>query len=162
MIIDNYAVFIDLIISKLLKLGIDVSGYQLDHFGYQASSDADYDRLKPQFSEVATLMSEELVGGRRVGIYKFLSPLAYKNIFIPAVELIAPKTGQVCPSALEHAEFVITEDFQTFINRFPGLDWDLSKINQPKFPMVNLPLGDNTQAKFHHTPVLEIITNNPQ
>ena len=42
---------------KINKFGIDVSSFNLDHFGYQSSSDADYDLLLPEFEKIATLLS---------------------------------------------------------------------------------------------------------
>jgi hypothetical protein len=79
---------------------------------------------------------------------------------IPAVELVAPKQGQVCPSALEHAEFVIDEDFETLAQKYPEVNWDVSAIDQPMFPMLKIKLGEFIQVKFHYKPVLEIVKNN--
>ena len=75
---------------------------------------------------------------------------------INAIELIEPKKGQICLSSLEHVEFVINEQFDTFVARYPTLQWDTSAVNQPMFPMVKLPLGDNIQVKFHHEHVFDI------
>lgn len=157
MILDNYKLFLDNFFEKLQEFKIDVTKYQLDHLGYQASSNSDYDRLKPQFRKIGKEMPEQMVGGRRVGIFKLNQPLQYKNYSIPAVELVAPKTNQVCPSALEHAEFVINEDFESLTKKYPALNWNKTKINQPKFPMVTLKLDDHIQIKFHYQPVLEIV-----
>ncbi|MEK7527437.1 MAG: VOC family protein [Patescibacteria group bacterium] len=157
MLLDNYISFLDLLTGKIRSFGIDVSHLNLDHFGYQASSDQDYDRLKLEFEKIGKLLSEEIVGGRRVGIFEFFTSLDYRGYPIPAVELVAPKPGQVCPSALEHVEYVIDEDFESFISKYPNLPWDKSKINQPMFPMLTLKLDDNIQVKFHYKPVLEII-----
>ena len=157
MIIDNYRDFLDKLIEDIEEKGIDVSKYNLDHFGYQCSSNEDYDNLKPEFEKIAKLVSENIVGGRRVGIFEFITPLQYKGQLIPAVELVAPKEGQICPSALEHAEFVIDGDFDSFVKKYPNLDWDLTAVNQPTFPMIKLKLSDNTQVKFHYKPVLEVI-----
>lgn len=157
MILDNYREFLDKLFSDISAKGIDVSGYYLDHFGYQCSSNEDYDKLKPEVTETSEMVSENVVGGRRVGIFKFKTPLQFNGKEIPAFELVAPKDGQVCPSALEHAEFVIDTDFDTFVKKYPNLDWDLTAINQPTFPMVKLKLSKDTQVKFHLKPVLEIV-----
>lgn len=157
MILDNYREFLDKLIGDIEAQGLDVSNLELDHFGYQCSSDEDYDNLKPEFEKIGKLVSENIVGKRRVGIYKLNSPLEYKDWEILAVELIAPKEGQVCPSALEHAEFVINESFEEFIKRYPSAPWIVGEINQPVFPMLKLKLTDTTQVKFHYEPVLEII-----
>lgn len=157
MIVDNYKEFLDKLLSDIEAKGIDASNYYLDHFGYQSSSNEDYDKLKPELLAIAEMISENIVGGRRVGIFKFNTPLLYNGKEIPAFELVAPKDGQICPSALEHAEFVIDTDFDSLVKKYPNLDWDLTAINQPTFPMVKLKLSENTQVKFHLKPVLEII-----
>ncbi len=158
MIIDNYKEFLDTLLDNISKYKIDVSNYKLDHIGYQCSSNGDYDNLKSNVDEFATLVSENIVGGRRVGIFKLDSPLKYKNWDIEAFEIIAPKESQSCPSALEHAEFVIDFDFKTFIKKYPNIPFDTSKIEQPVFPMVTLKLSENTQVKFHLKPILEIVS----
>ncbi len=157
MILDNYKEFLDKLTNDIIDKGVDVSKYNLDHFGYQCSSNEDYDKLKPEFEKIGKLVDEAVVGGRRVGIFKLDNPLVYKNWNIDAVELVAPKEGQVCPSALEHAEFVIDTDFDTFVKKYPNLQWDTSKVNQPTFPMVTLKLSGATQVKFHYKPVLDIV-----
>lgn len=157
MILDNYKDFLDKLLQNIEVKGVDVSKYNLDHFGYQCSSNEDYDKLKPELEKTGKLISENIVGGRRVGIFKLNEPTEYKNWKIQAVELVAPKEGQECPSALEHAEFVIDTDFNSFVKKYPNLNWDLTAISQPTFPMVKLKLSDYTQVKFHLQPVLEIV-----
>ena len=157
MVLDNYNKFLDKLFTDIQIKQINVSNFELDHIGYQCSSNEDYDNLKPEFEKIAKLVSENIVGGRRVGIFQLNSPINYKERSIPAIEIIAPKEGQICPSALEHAEFVINEDFESFVGKYSNLDWDKSKVSQPTFPMVNLKLSEFTQVKFHYTPVLEIV-----
>lgn len=157
MILENFEQFMRGILQNIEALGVDVTSFQLDHVGYQASTDEDYDRLRVEFDKLGNRVSEEIVGGRRVGIYELQTPLTYKQYVIPAIELVAPKEGQVCPSALEHVEFVITGDFQSFMKKYPNIKWDATKINQPMFPMITLKLTGTTQVKFHLTPVLDII-----
>lgn len=156
MILDNYETFIEKILRKLDELGIDVSGLNMDHIGYQASSNEDYDKLITEFDEIGKRMSEAIVWGRRVGIYKLNKPLRLRQYINTAIELIAPKDGQVCLSALEHVEFVI-DDFENFMKKYPNIQWDTSAISQPDFPMIKLKLDKNLQVKFHLTPVLEIV-----
>lgn len=156
MILENYENFIIKILDKLNKMGIDVSGLNMDHIGYQASSDEDYDKLKVEFDAIGEKVSEAVVGGRRVGIYKLNEPLHFRQYVNTAIELIAPKVGQICPSALEHVEFVI-DGFENFMKKYPDIQWDTSAISQPDFPMIKLKLDKDLQVKFHLTPVLEIV-----
>lgn len=156
MILDNYENFIQKILDKLNEMGVDVSSLNMDHIGYQASSDNDYDKLKAEFDAIGERISEKIVGGRRVGIYKLNKPLRFRQYINTAVELVAPKAGQICPSALEHVEFVI-DGFENFMKKYPNVQWDTSAISQPDFPMIKLQLGKDLQVKFHLTPVLEIV-----
>lgn len=158
MVLDGYENFISQILADLKRLKIDVSKLDMDHIGYQASSNEDYDRLVSEFKKVGEFVSEKIVGGRRVGIFKLNNPLKHKHYVSKAIELIAPKEGQVCPSALEHVEFVIKETFEEFMAKYPDLPWDRSKVYQPEFPMITLKLSGHTQVKFHYTPVLEIVS----
>lgn len=127
----------------------------MDHIGYQASSNDDYDKLRGEFDGLGERVSEEVVGGRRVGIYKLNNPLHYQQYTNTAIELVAPKEGQQCPSALEHVEFVLKEPFESFMRCYPKISWDISAINQPGFPMIKLRLTRDTQVKFHLKPALE-------
>lgn len=155
----NFTSFLDKFFEKLSKTGVDISEFELDHLGYQCSSDEDYDKLKQTFSDMGEMLDENIVGGRKVGLFKLNSPILYKDYVIPAIELIAPKVGQECPSALEHAEFVINEKFDTFMAKYPSINWDTSGVSQPMFPMVKLKLDDHMQVKFHYEHVFDISNN---
>jgi len=149
--------FIASVLKNLQDIHLDVSDLEMDHIGYQASSDADYEIQKKEFDTLGKRVSEEIVGGRRVGIYELFHPLHVQQYTISAIELIAPKASQVCPSALEHVEFVLKESFALFMEKYPALLWDTSAIDQPDFPMIKLKLGDYIQVKFHLESVLIII-----
>ena len=90
MLLDNYISFLDLLTGKIRSFGIDVSHLNLDHFGYQASSDQDYDRLKLEFEKIGKLLSEEIVGGRRVGIFEFLPHSIIEVIPFPPLNWLPP------------------------------------------------------------------------
>ncbi|NMB57168.1 VOC family protein [Candidatus Beckwithbacteria bacterium] len=157
MIIDNYQNFLDQIFQQIKKNKIDVSALQLDHLGYQASSDKDYDRLKPEFLEFAKLKKESLVGERRVGIFELNSSLFYQNYKICAIELIAPKKEQKCDSSFEHAEFVIKESFEDFIKKYPQIDWNIEAMKRDIYAKVQLKLPNGLGVKFHRASILQEI-----
>jgi predicted metalloenzyme YecM len=161
MILDNTTEFLDRIFAKLKKYGIDVSNYELDHIGYQASSDEDYDKVKAEVTGLGDFLEESIVNGRRVGHYRLNEPLKYEaagvTYTIPAFEIYAPKEGQTCASALEHVEFVIPEGFDAFLKKYPAVEFDISKAHQDKFPMIKLGVSDGIQVKFHLTPMLKIV-----
>ena len=57
MILDNYKEFLDELIKNINEKGIDLSNLYLDHIGYQASSNQDYDNLKSEFDKIGKLIS---------------------------------------------------------------------------------------------------------
>ena len=154
--LENLFSFLDNLFLRLAELGVEISKYKMDHVGYQCSSDADYDKCKESFLNLGELIDENIVGDRRVGLFKLNKPIDYRNYRINAIEVIAPKKGQVCPSALEHAEFVLDEKFNEFMARYPSTKWDTSAVDHPMFPMVKLRLGEHIQAKFHYEHVFDI------
>ncbi len=156
MLLDDVVPFLDEIFVRLLRRELDVSSYELDHIGYQASSQRDYLRLRESAQRIGDLIVENSVEGRAVGLIALRSPIIYRDHAIGALEIIAPKPGQICPSAWEHAEFVIDESFETVMGRYPDFDWDTSAKDREQFPMVKLPLGDHLQVKFHHQHILAL------
>src|SRR5476649_1618962 len=108
----NYTSFLDSFFEEIKKAGIDLSGLPLDHIACQSSSAADYEKLLPEFSNLGELVSEEIIGDRRVAVFKLKEPIIYKGYQIPALELIEPRAGQQCESAFQHAEFVVNQPLQ--------------------------------------------------
>ena len=144
----NYEEFLDKIFEDIKEKGIDLSSAKLDHIAYQASSKEDYQKYSEIFKKFAQLVKEPIVNGRRVGVFKFFIPLKYNDQSIEAIELIEPKEGQVAPSALEHAEFILDESLEEFMDKYPDLDWDTSSLNRDEFQHLKLKLSENTQVKF--------------
>ncbi len=152
--IDEYSIFLDSWFLEIEKLGIDVNNLPLDHLGYSASLAEEYDQIKLEFLTAGKLFREAMVSGRRVGIFELFKPLKYKDYLITAVELIEPKTGEISKSGFEHAEFTIDFPFEDLVKKYPDLSWDISNINRPDFPRLKIVLGNGTELKFNHSPIL--------
>jgi predicted metalloenzyme YecM len=155
MILSNTKEFLDLVIQKLGKIGIDTSELKIDHIGYQASSDNDYDEKKKELAKFGEIKHDVQVGDRRVAIFKLFEPLKYQEQLITAVEIVSPKKDQEIESAWEHIEIVPNEGIEAFMKKYPDLPWDTKRIERDIFPMLILNLGDNLSAKFPKRPVLE-------
>lgn len=152
--IDGYQGFLDSWFLEIERMGINVSGFPLDHLGYSASSAEEYDQVKLEFLKAGKLSREAIVSDRRIGIFEPFKPLKYKNHLITAVELIEPKTGESRRSRYEHAEFTIDLPFEDMIKKYPDLSWDTSNINRPDFPRLKIILGNGSELKFNHSPIL--------
>ena len=154
MVIDNFDTFAS---SLIEQIPFDVSKLELDHFGYQASSAQDYENLKDQSLTLGQLISENIVSGRRVGIFKFIEPLKYENYRILGFELVEPKEGQICESELDHLEFVIPISFDEFLKMHDNAEWDLYAKDREEFPKITLKLNNGKSVKFHTKDIFEEI-----
>lgn len=157
MFYSNYEDFIKVIYSRLIALGINTDELKIDHIGYQADSSADYDAKVLLMEEDAEQISENIVGERRVGMFKLKSSLHYKGNSFDVIEIFEPRKGQEVNSALEHIEFLVNGSLEDLMAQYPNVDWDSTVINRNEFPMLILKLGDGLRAKFPRRGVLEEI-----
>jgi predicted metalloenzyme YecM len=155
----NYSTFLDSFFEQTQRIGLDIGGLPLDHIAYQASSSEDYERLLPEFSALGELMSEEIIGERRVAVFKLNEPIRYKEYSIPALELIEPRAGQQCESAFQHAEFVINHPFETYILKYPNIKWDTSSMHRDEFSHLKFNFENGLTLKFLLKPILELVGN---
>lgn len=153
----NYSTFLDSFFEQIHRAGLDISELPLDHIAYQASSSEDYERLLPEFSALGELMSEEIIGERRVAVFKLNEPIQYKEYSIPALELIEPRVGQQCESAFQHAEFVINQPFEAYIQQYPNIKWDTSSMHRDEFSHLKLNFENGLTLKFLLKPILELV-----
>lgn len=153
----NYTTFLDSFFEQIQKAGLDISGLALDHVAYQASSSEDYEKLMPEFSNLGELVSQEIIGDRRVAVFKLKEPIVYKDYKIPALELIEPKAGQVCESAFQHAEFVISQHFEDYMKKYPDLQWDTSSMYRDEFSHLKLNFENGLTLKFLLKPILTLL-----
>lgn len=156
MILDTYVSFLDNIFIQLEKKGVDVSKLELDHLAYRTESSEVFDKLKPQFLEIGTLVHQKYISGNLVYVFKLNKALEYRHYRISAVEFIGPNETKKYITGFEHAEFVIKEKFEEFVKRYPLLNWDKSATERSEFPLLKLPLENNIQVKFHYETILEL------
>jgi predicted metalloenzyme YecM len=151
----NHTIFLDKLNDYVNRLGIDISNATLDHIAYYTTSSENYDQTKLEFEKFSKLVKEPLVNERRVGVFKFHKPIEYNHQNIKAIELIEPRKNQVIKVAgLEHAEYILPVDLEEFVNNYPDINWDTSRINREQFPMLKLRLSDSMQIKFPRYPIL--------
>jgi predicted metalloenzyme YecM len=153
----NYKDFLDKLMNEIVSRGIDVSNLEMDHLGYRVSSLEEYEKLTPEFMKLGEKVHENDVRGRMVSIYKLNEPWVYMNYRISAVELIGPKEGEELVAGYEYAEFVLKEDFKSFMKKYSEVDWDITTMKVPDFPMIKLKLNDSMRAKFHMENVLAMV-----
>ena len=150
--------FLTSFLTQVTLSNLDIAGMELDHIAYQADSSEAYDQIKNDFSVMGKLVSEELIGGRRVAIYKLDTPIVYDIYKIHALEVIEPKKDQIVESGYQHAEYVlVNESFESYMNRHDHVDWDTSSLNRKEFSHLKLNFKNGLTLKFCRQPILEAI-----
>jgi predicted metalloenzyme YecM len=157
---NDYSSFLDSFFDEIAKAGIDISNLKLDHIAYQASTSQDYDQLKPNFIALGEEASEEMIGNRRVSVFQLHNPIKYKNHDIEAIELIEPREGQICESMWQHAEFVLTDSFESYMEKYPRIEWDTTSLSRPDFAHLKLNFENGLTLKFLREPILEMVKRN--
>jgi len=146
---DDAAAFLDAFFKELTTYPIEVQNLQLDHIAYQSGTKENYEFLIPEFLNLGEQIREVMIKDRRVGVFRLYSPIKYNHYEIEAAELIEPVEGKRTNTGWEHAEFVLQESFESFMQKYPNLQWDISSIDRPKYAHLKLRLSENMQVKFH-------------
>lgn len=152
----DYRSFLDSFFLQIQSSGLDIAGLPLDHIAYQASSTRNYEQKLEKFTPLGDLVSQEIIGGRRVAVFRLTQPLEYKDYQIRALELIEPKEGQICESAFQHAEFVTSKPFEDYLKNYPDIDWDTSSMNRDEFAHLKINFPNGLTLKFLQRPILEM------
>jgi len=152
------------------ELGLNIDNLQIDHMGMRFANPEDVDFLRQGLNKVGGKISEAIVNGRPILIYKLNRPLSVDNFEIPCVELPYPAQKHDFPSdGWEHLEFVLPDSGsdieKTFKSRYPKFKGDY-KIDEPKVegeqlpnPTIILkhPTNKMLTLKFHGHSIEEVV-----
>jgi predicted metalloenzyme YecM len=148
-VIGDWESFIQTILDKTVKSGFDLSDFiQMDHICYRTTSINNYTQKKDELSKLGSLLGETMINGRPIATFRLNKPLIYQKWRVDAIELPAPKAGKVFSEGLEHVEFVLYDDMHTFINKYPGQDFDKRAIDRGINPELGFSF-DKYAIKFH-------------
>lgn len=148
-IIGNYTTFLNEILDQVAAEGLDFSDFsQIDHMCYRTTSLDNYQAKKSEFSSVADMLSETMVNERPIATFRLHKPVIHKQWRIDTVELPAPRPGKTHKEGLEHIEFVLFDDFPTFLEKYKGKPFETQAADRGINPEIGLRLGNYT-VKFH-------------
>src|SRR3989338_417894 len=102
---EGAARFLDTMDQDLVRLGLDLSAYPLDHLCYRVKTESAYQKMKSFASLHAILLSEALIAGRPIATFKLAHPIAWHGRTVSVVEIPSPKAGRDYEEGWEHAEF---------------------------------------------------------
>lgn len=148
-VVGDYQAFLENVLSEVKKAGFDFGDFaQLDHICYRTDSIERYEVKKKEFSSIGTLLTETQISGRPIATFRLFQPIYYGSWRIDALELPAPKADNQYPEGLEHVEFVLFDDFETFLKKYNTHKFDLKSMHRGINPEIALNLGTYS-VKFH-------------
>ncbi len=178
---ETFPHFMEKIMVFISDLGLDISDLQIDHIAIRVKDPSNVELLKKELNALSinnSPISNEIVNGREIMIFKLLHPLVYENYQIPCIELPYPSSSHHYKvDGWEHIEVVIPSDANTteiieeeFMKKYPGFDKNNPIIDELKvsMPVVEHQPANPTLAiqrelglavKFHPRTIEEIVTS---
>lgn len=150
--------FLSEIFSSLASRGIDVSRFELDHICYRVETLEEYAEMNGKLSALGICLGEHQIGGRPIATYKMREPIVFREREIFCVELPSPKSSSPHPRGLEHAEFVIDESFESFMAKYPEVNFETKGMMKKHNPELELEFG-RLAVKFHSMALERVIQN---
>jgi len=148
--------FLAKLVDALYDDGINVTSYELDHICYRVETSEQYEHHKQELGKLGEQLSENVINGRPIAVYKLHEPIRFRGRKIYCVEVPAPKDGYPYPKGLEHAEFVIDCSFEEFMNRHKKVKFDTRFMNNPNNPDIIINY-DGFCVKFHQQSLEKVI-----
>lgn len=148
-IIGDYTAFLKQVLQEVAEAGFDLSDFvQMDHMCYRVPSMDTYETKKRELESVGTLLGEAQVNSRPIAVFRLTTPVIHGNWRIDVVELPAPKPGVETQEGLEHVEFVLFDDKETFLTKYSGKRFELKAADRGINPEIVFRLPTYT-VKFH-------------
>ncbi len=153
--------FVSRLLIALAESGLRASEWaRMDHIAYRVETEERYRSVKSMLLEADPLVSEELVNGRPISVFKLAEPFEVCGYRIDAFELPAPGRTPYA-EGFEHAEFVIKDSLLDFLKRHESLTFDKSEMEKKLNPGVSLILPGGA-AKFREIGILEVVGHRQQ
>lgn len=162
-------IFLDEEFTFIHELNLDVSGLSIDHIALRYKNSEDVDQLAKELKKQGDVISDAVVNGRIIYIFKLHQPLIYQNYQIPCVELPYPATPHKYPKdGWEHIEFVLETDNldnfeQVFNQKYPGQKYELHvpDVSGEEIlnPTVVLTKYTGLSVKFHPNSIEKVVTS---
>lgn len=148
-ILNKVPYFLEDIYKNLESDGIDVSDYELDHICYRVETNDRYDKVKTLLESIGEELTEFEIRERKISTYKLEKPLTFRNKSISCIELSSPREDMFFPESFEHVEFVIKEDFDDFMSKYPNVIFNTEAVNKKINPEL-IRQYKKIAVKFHH------------
>jgi HAD superfamily hydrolase (TIGR01549 family) len=147
--------FLSSLVNELAAKQIQLSSMACDHLCYRVATPGEYEYYKSALLTAGHLLTEAAVNGRPISTFQLNQPFLTGQHTVNLVEIPFPKQGTAYETGFEHAEFILSQCFDTFQVQHPTLEFKISG-NPILNPELVLSLG-RKQVKFHHQPLNRVI-----
>jgi predicted metalloenzyme YecM len=132
----------------------------MDHICYRTGSLKEYHQVIEECKTFSTLLIESTIGGRPISTFELHTPLKLvlkdgHQILLNVLEVPSPKSGSNYQSGLEHVEFVVSDQLEDFMLKYPK-NWDTSALHKEVNADIRLVLKD-CSVKFHNASLKTVI-----
>lgn len=149
--------FLNRAMAHLEEIEFNVEDFKMTHLCYRTATEDEYIRKKEQLSKIGILISEELAEGRPYAVFKLHEPIVYHGFNVPLIALPSPKKNNSYQGGLQHVAFVLKDELQVLLDRYPHLDFDTQELNRMTHRELKLRF-DDLVVKFHNE-TLEDLAN---
>lgn len=155
-ILGNVTSFVNEILEKLRKTGLDIDDFEIDHLCYRVENIQQYNKMKKEMMKFTKAYSEKIHHGRHFSHFILKKPLKIGTYEINVLELPSPKPDRHFKKGLEHLEMVVGSKFNEFVKKNSAL-WsgrdDSGPFNQPVF----ITFENGISVKFHQFALVDVL-----
>jgi len=151
---------IDLALSNLETVGIDISNREIDHLAYRCTSNGEFRKIREQMlTNYGNLLAENIIRNRPIPIFKLVDPIQYRGYEVPCLEIMAPAEGdREYKRKLEHLEIVIDDmPLVKFASQYPNIKFNTENLSNKNNPELVLTFSNDANVKFHPIPIEKVI-----
>ena len=122
--------------------------WDIDHLCYRVESLERYLILKREISNFSTMLTETLVNGRPIAVFKLDHAIEFGEYRIDVVELPAPKFGKIVTEGFEHIEVVCDVPLTELAEQYAHLNLDTGGMKKDFNQELEICIGERN-LKFH-------------
>jgi len=121
-LIGDYELFFSDLLSRMKKIGINVTGMPMSHLLYRAEDIKEYKELRDRLKKLCSRFVETQFNDRAVSILILREALLLEDGFsVSMIELPAPRPIHMYPSGLESIGITLGKNLSTFTNQYKNV-----------------------------------------
>ncbi|MFP4402341.1 MAG: VOC family protein [Candidatus Nanoarchaeia archaeon] len=148
--------FLSTILAELKANQIDISNLEIDHICYRVETTQRYKELKVKLATISTPLSENIINGRAISVFKLSNPIIIEKFKIWCLELPSPKIATPYKEGWEHIEIVINSTLKKFVDNHTHVMFNTKNSNDTRNPDISIQLNSGV-VKFHTIHIGELI-----